>query len=94
LKSCGYDHWPTLEQLAAEFAISLSSLRRALEREGFTYQQIKDEMRRSIAFERLRTTSMSIAEIAHEAGFREPSAFHRAFKQWTGESPGVFRRRR
>ena len=94
LKSCGYDHWPTLEQLAAEFAINLSSLRRALEREGFTYQQIKDEMRRSIAFERLRTTSMSIAEIAHEAGFREPSAFHRAFKQWTGESPGVFRRRR
>jgi len=94
LKSSGYDQWPTLEQLSAEFAINLSSLRRALLREGFTYQQIKDEMRRSIAFERLRTTSMSIADIAQEVGFREPSAFHRAFKQWTGESPGVFRHRR
>ncbi|MDB5984261.1 MAG: Transcriptional regulator, AraC family [Pseudomonas sp.] len=94
LKSCGYDHWPTLEQLADEFATSLSSLRRALAREGFTYQQIKDDVRRTIAFERLRTTSMSIADIAQEVGFREPSAFHRAFKQWTGESPGVFRQRR
>ncbi|MDB6141235.1 MAG: Transcriptional regulator, AraC family [Pseudomonas sp.] len=93
LKSCGYDDWPTLEQLASEFATSLSSLRRALAREGFTYQQIKDDVRRTLAFERLRTSSMSIADIAQEVGFREPSAFHRAFKQWTGESPGVFRQR-
>jgi AraC-like DNA-binding protein len=91
LKSCRYDLWPTLEQLATEFALSLSSLRRALTREGASYQQIKDDMRRSIAFERLRDTSMSIADIAQEVGFREPSAFHRAFKQWTGVSPGAFR---
>ncbi len=93
LRSCGYDHWPTLEQLADEFDIHLASLRRALQREGFSYQEIKDEVRRTIAFERLRSTRMSIAEIAQEVGFREPSAFHRAFKQWTGESPGSFRLR-
>ncbi|MEF9672866.1 AraC family transcriptional regulator [Pseudomonas sp. PCH446] len=29
---------------------------------------------------------MSIADIAQEVGFREPSAFHRAFKQWTGRA--------
>lgn len=94
LTSCGFDQWPTLEQLAQEFATSHSSLRRALAREGFTYQQIKDDVRRTLAFERLRSTSMSIADIAQEVGFRETSAFHRAFKQWTGESPGVFRQRR
>jgi len=93
LRSCGYDHWPTLEQLADEFDIHLASLRRALQREGFSYQEIKDEVRRTIAFERLRSTRMSIAEFAQEVGFREPSAFHRAFKQWTGESPGSFRLR-
>jgi AraC-like DNA-binding protein len=94
LTSCDFDQWPTLEQLAQEFATSHSSLRRALAREGFTYQQIKDDVRRTLAFERLRSTSMSIADIAQEVGFRETSAFHRAFKQWTGESPGVFRQRR
>jgi len=93
LRACGYDHWPTLEQLALEFDIHLASLRRALQREGFSYQEIKDEVRRAIAFERLRSTAMSIADIAQEVGFREPSAFHRAFKQWTGESPGSFRLR-
>jgi len=93
LRACGYDHWPTLEQLALEFDIHLASLRRALQREGFSYQEIKDEVRRTIAFERLRSTTMSIAAIAQEVGFREPSAFHRAFKQWTGESPGSFRLR-
>lgn len=93
LRSCGYDHWPTLEQLATEFGINLVSLRRALLREGFSYQELKDEVRRSIAFECLRTTPMSVADIAQKVGFREPSAFHRAFKQWTGESPGSFRRR-
>jgi AraC-like DNA-binding protein len=91
LRSYAYDSWPTLERLAADFGMSLSSLRRALSREGFTYKQLKDGLRRAIAFERLRSTSLSISDIAHEVGFHEPSAFHRAFKQWTGESPGVFR---
>ncbi|WP_397453397.1 AraC family transcriptional regulator [Pseudomonas sp. NA-150] len=93
LKTCGYDHWPTLEQLAVEFDMTLASLRRALQREGFSFQEIKDEVRQTIAFERLRSSQLSIAEIAQEVGFREPSAFHRAFKQWTGESPGSFRLR-
>lgn len=93
LKECGYDDWPTLEQVANEFDVNLASLRRGLRREGFSYQEIKDEVRRVVAFELLRTTSLSIADIAYKVGFREPSAFHRAFKQWTGESPGSFRQR-
>ena len=32
-----------------------------------------------------------IAEIAEQAGFQVPSAFHRAFKKWTGQSPGSYR---
>lgn len=93
LCACGYDLWPTLEQLAGEFEINLASLRRGLKREGFSYQEIKDEVRRTVAYERLKTTSLSIAQIAQEVGFREPSAFHRAFKQWAAESPGSFRER-
>jgi len=85
--------WPTLVAMAERQGLTPSSFRRQLEREGRSYQQIKDEVRRATAFECLRETDMSIAEIAERTGFQEPSAFHRAFKKWTGESPGGYRLR-
>ncbi|MDN7142045.1 AraC family transcriptional regulator [Pseudomonas sp. JQ170] len=85
--------WPTLVAMAKRQGLSASSFRRLLEREGRSFQQIKDEVRRAMAFECLRETDMSIAEIAERTGFQESSAFHRAFKKWTGESPGSYRLR-
>ncbi|MNT52444.1 DNA-binding transcriptional regulator AraC [compost metagenome] len=46
-----------------------------------------------MAFEQLRQSDASISDIAEQLGFQEPSAFHRAFKKWTGESPGRYRAR-
>lgn len=93
LRARRYGQWPTLTALAERQGLSASSFRRQLEREGRSYQQIKDEVRRAMAFERLREGSLSIAEIAEQTGFQEPSAFHRAFKKWTGHSPGSYRSR-
>ncbi|NBA98635.1 AraC family transcriptional regulator [Pseudomonas sp. R5(2019)] len=93
LRSSPYGEWPTLPAIAGQMGLSASTFRRQLEREGRSFQAIKDEVRRAMAFERLRETSLSIAEIAEQAGFQEPSAFHRAFKKWTGESPGSYRAR-
>ena len=93
LRARHYGQWPTLAALAQQQGISASTFRRQLEREGRSYQQIKDEVRRAMAFERLREGALSIAEIAEQAGFQEPSAFHRAFKKWTGQSPGSYRAR-
>ncbi|MNE62544.1 Urease operon transcriptional activator [compost metagenome] len=70
-----------------------TAFRRQLEREGFSFQELKHEARRAIAFEHLHDDRLSISEIALRAGFQESSAFHRAFRQWTGESPGQFRQR-
>lgn len=84
--------WPTLEALAGEFDTTEVSLRRRLRKEGLSYQGMKDEVRRTLACQYLRDTDMSIDAIAGEVGFNEPSAFHRAFKQWLGVSPGHFRR--
>jgi len=91
LRARRYGQWPTLEALARQQGISPSTFRRQLEREGRSYQQIKDEVRRAMAFERLREGVLSVAEIAEQTGFQEPSAFHRAFKKWTGQSPGSYR---
>ncbi|WP_044874378.1 AraC family transcriptional regulator [Pseudomonas sp. LFM046] len=85
--------WPTLVELAQEFGMNTTAFRRQLEREGFSYQEIKHEVRRALAFELLRGDQFSISEIAIMTGFQEPSAFHRVFRRWTGESPGQFRKR-
>ncbi|EMX8448127.1 helix-turn-helix domain-containing protein [Pseudomonas aeruginosa] len=91
LRNCRYEQWPTLADLACERNLSVASFSRQLQREGFSFQEIKDEVRRTIAFDCLRNTELSVAAIAEQAGFRETSAFHRAFKQWTGDSPGNYR---
>jgi AraC-like DNA-binding protein len=93
LRTSAYEQWPTLNAMAEELHISASTFRRTLGREGGGYQAIKDEVRCSLASQRLREPDLSIADIAALLGFQEPSAFHRAFKKWTKQSPGGFRAR-
>ncbi|HET7823877.1 MAG TPA: AraC family transcriptional regulator [Anaeromyxobacter sp.] len=85
--------WPTLEHVAREFRVAPTTLRRRLEAEGTSYQRVKDELRRDAAVHQLCGTRQSIADIASALGFQETSAFHRAFKRWSGVQPGEYRRR-
>ncbi len=48
-------------------------------------------MRRDTALYFLEQGDLSIHEIAEKLGFSEPSTFHRAFKKWTGITPGAYR---
>ncbi|MGE4405530.1 AraC family transcriptional regulator ligand-binding domain-containing protein [Pseudomonas sp.] len=93
LRNLPSDEWPTLKAMARSDGISEQVLRRRLIKEGFTFQEIKHEARRALVFSLLRDPGLSISEIATLAGFQEPSAFHRIFRRWTGESPGQFRSR-
>jgi len=52
-----------------------------------------DARRRDIATRYLAGNDVSIAEVAFLLGFSELSSFHRAFKRWTGQTPGEFRTR-
>lgn len=83
--------WPDFEALAAALHTTASTLRRHLEHEGHSYQAIKDDLRRDLAVDQLCNSASSIADIAHALGFAEHSAFHRAFRKWTGASPGEYR---
>ena len=67
--------------------------RRRLEAEGTSYQQLKDRLRSDLAIDRLVSSQASIDELALELGFHDASAFHRAFRRWTGLPPGAYRRR-
>ena len=66
-------------------------MRRRLKQEGHTYQSLKDDLRRDVAIAELQDTDRTIADIALAVGFAEPSAFHRAFRKWTGMRPGDYR---
>jgi AraC-like DNA-binding protein len=91
--SIGTGEWPRLEDLAREFHGAPTTLRRRLEAAGTSYQGVKDELRHDAAVHQLCGTRLSIAEIASALGFQETSAFHRAFKRWSGVQPGEYRRR-
>jgi AraC-like DNA-binding protein len=83
---------PDFDRLAAEFNLTSATLRRRLNEEGASYQGIKDQLRRDLAISYLSHSGRSVMDIALELGFSERSAFHRAFRKWTGASPGEFRR--
>src|SRR6266850_2055518 len=83
---------PDFEGLADELNLTPATRRRRLHEEGESYQSIKDQLRRDLAISYLSHSSRSVMDIALELGFSERSAFHRAFRKWTGASPGEFRR--
>jgi AraC-like DNA-binding protein len=83
--------WPDFDALAEQFNASPATLRRRLDEEGESYRSIMDELRRDLAISLLSDTTQSMADIAAELGFAESSAFHRAFKKWTGIRPGEYR---
>jgi len=81
----------TLEEAASALAVSSQTLRRRLREEGNGFQEIKDSVRKESAIALLLQGDRAINEIASAVGFSEPSAFHRAFKKWTGLTPGAYR---
>lgn len=83
--------WPAADRLAAQLHLAEATMRRHLKQEGHTYQSIKDDLRRDTAIGELQDTTRSIADIAASVGFAEPSAFHRAFRKWTGMRPTDYR---
>ncbi|SEI89972.1 AraC-type DNA-binding protein [Azotobacter beijerinckii] len=86
------DDWPELEKMARVLRMSNSTLQRRLQAEGVNYQRLKDDLRRDIAINLLSCAGLTVTDVAAQTGFQEASAFHRAFKKWTGMSPGVYRR--
>lgn len=83
--------WPAADHMAARLNVAEATMRRHLKQEGHTYQSIKDDLRRDVAIGELQRGHRTIADIAAAVGFAEPSAFHRAFRKWTGMRPTDYR---
>jgi len=82
---------PNIDSVASSMALSGRTLRRRLADHGYTFQEVKNLAREKKAKYFLEHTTMSLSEIAYELGYSELSAFSRAYRSWTGESPQAFR---
>ncbi|ANZ38597.1 AraC family transcriptional regulator [Lentzea guizhouensis] len=80
-----------LEAVAARLGVSAPTLRRKLAAEGTSFREVREQLLRDQAVASLVRGGESVEELALRLGFSEASAFHRAFKRWTGSSPGSYR---
>lgn len=85
---------PDRAALARSLHLSERTLQRRLAEEGCSYQQLLADTRRQLAEQHLREGRLPAAEIALLLGYSEPSVFFRAFRQWTGLTPGEYRAHR
>jgi AraC-like DNA-binding protein len=84
---------PPMDAIAEKLGLGRQTLYRKLKAEGFTFEQVLDELRHRMAVQYLTGRKVSVNEAAYLVGFSDPAAFSRAFKRWTGESPKTFRDR-
>jgi AraC-like DNA-binding protein len=80
----------TTDAVAAQFSMSSRTLRRRLQREATSYQEILDEVRAELARHYLTKEKRGIDEVAFLLGFSDPSSFTKAFRRWTGQTPADF----
>ncbi len=82
----------SLSALAAEMQISPRTLQSRLEDTGLSFRAVVERVRKNQAINYLSNSRLPLMQIALMLGFANQSSFHHAFKRWTGQSPGEFRR--
>lgn len=82
---------PVVGSIAAKLHMSARSLQRRLQGEGTSFAEVLSDLRRDRALHYLKDRRISIAEVAFLLGFGDVTAFHRAFKRWTGSTPARHR---
>jgi AraC-like DNA-binding protein len=82
---------PELDQVAQELCMPSRVLYRRLMGQGFSFRCLREEVLGELAERHLRDEHLTLAEISARLGYTEQSAFTRAFKRWTGLTPGQWR---
>lgn len=76
---------------AAALNVAPRTLQRRLATEGWTFNRLVDDTRRTLALELFAEPGMTGAELAFMLGFSDQTAFNRAFRRWFDMTPGEAR---
>lgn len=83
---------PDIGTASAHLGVSERTLRRRLGEDGGGYRRIKHEFRLDLARQYLESGELTLKEISYLLGYATPSAFGRAFRAWTGQTPRAYLR--
>ncbi len=84
------DGGPSEATIAQRLQLSPRNLQLQLAQEGTSYKALLNRARQNLARSYLQQARYSIKEIAFLLGFADTATFTRAFRRWTGQSPGRF----
>lgn len=82
---------PSIIEIGEHMGMSSRTLTRRLSESGISFRDLVKQTQEKISKDLLRNSSSTVGEIAFQTGFSEQSAFSRAFKRWTGQSPLEYR---
>jgi AraC-like DNA-binding protein len=83
----------SFEAFAALTSQGSSNLKRKFRQHGTTFRTELNASRKARARALLAQKDISLMEIANRIGISDQPSFSRSFKQWTGVSPGEYRKR-
>ncbi len=82
----------SLDVIAAQVALTPRTLQRRLSEQDESFKGLLDKVRKELALTYINQPFIDLAELAYLLGFSDQTAFQRAFKKWTGSSPGKYRK--
>jgi AraC-like DNA-binding protein len=83
---------PRIDWVARKMDLSGRSLQRHLSTNNTTFETVMDRVLTRHSMTLLEQGDISITDLALQLGYADPSHFVRAFRRWTGQTPGEFRR--
>ena len=82
----------SLDEMSNRMGYSKRSLQRRLSINGLDWRRLMDQVRLEKAVGLLQSNETSLIQLAYELGFTDQANFGRAFRKWTGTSPGSYRK--
>lgn len=92
VRSLMKDRVPTVSEVTSSLGISDNEFQKKLRTQSLVFRDLVKAVRQEMALHYLNNDDLSLTEIAFRLGYSELSAFSRAFRSWTGQSPQRYRR--
>ncbi len=83
--------WLDVEEVAQTLNMNPNQLWRRLQREGNSFLGIREQIKRDWALVLLDDPAHTVEGVADQLHYSDVSAFRKAFRKWTGVSPGRYR---